>query len=201
MKLNHQIMELASRDTIMRAADDLRLRKKNGVICFDSESDTHFLMDRVIHDISIDGRMVIELFRDRNKGQLTVDEQKLLDALVDCEYSLFIVQQIDAGHGLRLLDAFSEREIFLVDVNLSRTAVAGHLLATRVVSLDGIMFTTGCACPFPGQYLPQLKNNFVCLFEEKKYQMTWEEMMRRHSPYFFITMKQAGVAIDFGDAV
>ena len=86
-------------------------------------------------------------------------------------------------------------------MHLSRTAVKGHLLAARAISLDGITFTSGCACPFPAEYLPQLRDNFVHLFEKKKHQMTWAEMMRRYNPYFFITMKQLGMKIDFGDVV
>lgn len=201
MKLNHQMMQQAPQDAILKASDDLRLRNKDNVICFDSESDTYFLMDRVIHDMSFNGKRVIEFWRDQNRMILTADEQKLLDALVDTEYSLFVVRGVEAGQGLHLADFFSNKEIFLIDINLSRTAVEGHLLATRVVSLDGITFTTGCACPFPAEYLPQLKDNFVRLFEKKKQQMTWVEMMRQYNPYFFITMKGIGTKIDFGDVV
>ena len=86
-------------------------------------------------------------------------------------------------------------------MNLSRTAVEGHLLAGRMVSLDGVTFTTGCACPFSAEYLPQLKNNFLRLFENKRHQMTWDEMMRQYNTYFFISMKQSGIKIDFGDVV
>lgn len=201
MKLNHQIMEQVSRDVILQAADDLRLRRKNRGICFDSETDTHFLMDRVIHDISVNGKRIVELYRDQNKNILTADEQELLDALVDSQYSLFIVQRMEAGLGLHLTDAFSREEIFLVDTRLSRTAVKRHLLAARAISLDGLTFTSGCACPFPAEYLPQLKDNFLRLFEKKKHQMTWVEMMRKHNPYFFIAMKQTGMKIAFDDVV
>ena len=201
MKLNHQIMEQAPQDAILRAADDLRLRKKNHGVCFDSQVETHFLMDRVVHDIPVNGKRLIELYRDQNIKTLTADERKLLDALVDSCYSLFIVQRIEADQGLHLTDVFSNKEIFLVDMHLSRTAVKGHLLAARAISLDGITFTSGCACPFPAEYLPQLRDNFVHLFEKKKPQMTWAKMRHRYNPFFFITMKQLGMKIDFGDVV
>jgi hypothetical protein len=194
-------MEQATRGVLLKAADDLRLRNKDNVICFDSESDTHFLMDRVIHDISVNGERIIELYRDQNTKTLTDDERKLLDALVDSAYSLFIAQRIEADQGAQLMDAFSDKEIFLTDTHLSRTVVKGHLLAARVVSLDGITFTSGCACPFPAEYLPRLKDNFVHLFEKKRHQMTWAEMMRQYNPYFFIAMKQLGTMIDFRDVV
>lgn len=200
-KLNHQIMEQIPEDAILQAADDLRLRKKNRGICFDSEIDTHFLMDRVIHDIPVSGKRAIELYRVQNTKTLTSDERKLLDALADSRYSLFIVQRIEEDQGLHLTDAFSNKEIFLVDTHLSRTAVKGNLLAARAVSLDGLTFTAGCACPFQGEYLPQLKDNFLRLFEKKRHQMTWAEMMRRYNPYFFLTMKQLGMKIAFGDVV
>lgn len=200
-KLNQRILEQASQDVLLRAAADLRLRKKNNLLRFDSESDTHFLMDRIIHDIFLDGRRVIELYRDQNKETLTADEQKLIDALVDSDYSLFIVRKTEADHGLHLTDAFTDKEIFLIDINLSQTAVEGHALAMRVVSIEDIAFSTGCACPFPAKHLPRLKDNFVRLFEKKQHQMTWGEMMRQYNPYFFLSMKQAGIKIDFGDVV
>ena len=199
-KLNHKIMEQASKDTILRAAGDLRLRKDNCIRCH-SETDTHFLMDRVIHDILIDRKRAVELYREQNARTLTEDEQTLLDALVDSHYSLFIIQRIQPGRGLHLFDVFSDETIFLTDVNLSHTAIEGHLLAGRAVSVDGITFTSGCACPFPAKYLPQLKDNFIQLFEKKKQQMTWTEMMRRHNPHFFITMKRLGTEIDFMDVI
>src|SRR3989338_4698749 len=112
-RLNHKIMEQVPREAVLRAAGDLRLRKKNNRVVFDAESDTHFLMDRVIHDISIDGRRVIELYRDQNGGTLTADELKLLDALAGARYSLSIVQGVERGRGLRLRDVFSNQEVFL----------------------------------------------------------------------------------------
>lgn len=66
------------------------MRKKNDFLRFDAQGDTYFLMDRIIHDISIDGRRVIELYRDQNKETLTADEQKLLGALADSYYSFDI---------------------------------------------------------------------------------------------------------------
>ncbi len=200
-RLNHQIMKQISKDVIFQAADDFRFLKKSNSLRFDSESETHFLMDRAIHDIPMDGGRIIERYLDQNKKILTGDEQKLLDALADAIYSLFIVQRVEAGYGLHLMDVFLDKEIFLVDINLSRTVLEGHVLATRMVSVDGITFTTGCVCPFPPEYLARLKDNFVRLFEKKKHQMTWAEMMRKYNPYFFIIMKQAGIEIDFGDAV
>ena len=65
-------------------------------------------MDRVIHDIPLNGRRVIELYRDQNKGILTADERKLLDALADSTYSLFIVQRREAGHGVAFDGCFLE---------------------------------------------------------------------------------------------
>ena len=202
MKLNHKIMEQASKDTILRAARDLRLlRKKDDIIRCDSETDTHFLMDRVVHDVLIDGKRAVEIYRGQNAQRLTEDERTLLDALVDARYSLFVVRQIEPGKGLHLLDVFSEETMFLTDVNLSQTALEGNLLAGRAVSVDGITFTSGCACPFPAKLLPPLKDNFIQLFEKKKHQMMWTEMMRQYNPYFFITMKRLGTEIDFMDVI
>ncbi len=202
MKFNHQIMDQTPKDALLRAAADLRLlRKKDDIIRFDSETDTHFLMDRLVHDVLIDGKRAVEIFRAQNAQRLTDDERTLLDALVDSRYSLFIIQKIQPGQGLHLFDVFSEEKTFLTDVYLSQTAIEGNLLAARAVSVDGITFTSGCACPFPAEHLQPLKDNFIQLFEKKKHQMTWAEMMRQYNPHFFIAMKRLGAEIDFMDVI
>ncbi len=201
IKLNGQIMDNASKDTVLQAAADLRLLKKMDRIFFDLESDSQFLMDRVIHDGFLDGKRTIECYRDQNNGKFTAIEKKLIDALVDAKYSLFAIQKVEADYGLYLIDVFSNIEIFLIDINLSQTAEPGQVVAARVVSLEGLMFTTGCACPFPAEYLPRLKDNFVHLFEKKKHLMTWDQMMRKYNTYFFITMKKSGIGIDLSDVV
>jgi len=114
--------------------------------------------------------------------------------------TLFIVDEIKPGRGICLTDAFSpERKIFLTDIGLSYTAKKGLLIAIRVISIDNLNFTSGGGCMFEGKHLRELKINFIHLFEKKKREMSWTEMMRRYNYYFFKKMKEFGVPMSFQD--
>lgn len=51
--------------------------------------------------------------------------------------------------------------------------------------------------PFPARDKEKLVGNFTALFEKKKGEMTWERMMRRYAPYFFIQYKKGNQGIEF----
>ena len=66
--------------------------------------------------------------------------------------------------------------------------------------MEGVSFTSGVGMPFPAEDKSKLIENFTALFEKKKSAMTWEQMMRRYAPYFFIQYKKSGHEIEFGPA-
>lgn len=121
----------------------------------------------------------------------------MLKAQSQAYFSLYEIAAIEAGRGLRLRDLFNSREILLVDLGLAATAEKGGLLATRVVTLEGLHFTSGVGTPFPAGDQSKLVGNFTALFEKKKSAMTWEQMMRRYAPYFFIEYKKGEQEIAF----
>jgi hypothetical protein len=62
MHLNSEIVHGVPKELIGRAAEDLGMKGPRGVLIFDDEDETSFLMDRVIHDLEIDGRRWIEFY-------------------------------------------------------------------------------------------------------------------------------------------
>ncbi|MFH1245454.1 MAG: hypothetical protein V1662_03130 [Candidatus Omnitrophota bacterium] len=197
MLLNHKILKEVSPDVIREAAGDLRMLGKNNTITFESENKTAYLQDRAVYDIERQGKRSVENYLEKYANTVSSMERRLLEAMSNAFYSLFTVEKIRKGAGADIADVFSGEKLFLADINLSRTLPEGCLLSCRVISLDGLNFTSGCACIFEKKQLISLKDNFVNLFEKNKDTLSWREMMRKYNPYFLKMMKQSGKEVWF----
>lgn len=186
------------KELILQAAKDLRMLGKNGkTLIMDAENEVDFLMDRAIHDIPWPKGRWIEQICSQRIADYAPPEQAMLKAQAQAYFSLYEVSAIEAGRGLRLRDLFNGQELLLIDLGLSVTAEKGGLFATRVVTLEGLSFTSGVGTPFAANDRSKLTENVTALFEKKKTAMTWEQMMRRYAPYFFIEYKKGGHEIEF----
>jgi len=201
MNLHSKIIKKIPKDVIGQAGMDLRIVSKSGIFIFDSVDETLFLMDRAIYDVRINGRRFIDIYIDELSinDSLNDEERKFLQAMRNSYYSLFIITGIKRGKGLTLKDAFSSAELFLMDLNLSLSVSLDFIISTRILSIDNLNFTGGCACMFESNHLDTLRNNFIRLFEQKSAQMSWDEMMSRYSYYFFRKMKEFGIIFETRD--
>jgi hypothetical protein len=84
-----------------------------------------------------------------------------------------------------------------MDTGLGTTAEEGWLLACRVIHLNGIYFTSGVSTPFGSEHRKRLTSHFISLEKDKEEAGSWERVMRRHAPYFFIEFKKTGVDVEF----
>jgi len=197
MKLNHSIEKEIPQDVLLEAAGEFHMLTKDGIIIFDSKDETAYLMDRIIYDIERDSKRYIEYYLEKYKDSLSDMQKRLLEAMQNSVYSLFIIRDVKAGVGAHITDAFSNERLFLCDINMSQTVQKGCLISCRIISIDNIHFTSGCACIFKGIHLKLLRDNFINLFEKKKNILTWQQMMRKYNPYFFKIMRQTGMKLRF----
>jgi SEC-C motif len=185
------------KDLILQAAKDLRLLDKKGRIVCDTEDETSFIMDRAIHDIPWPEQRFIEIYHQNEAAKLSVDQQAYLKAHIQPVFSLYEVLKVSRGRGAWLVNLFSPEEFFLMDTGLGTTAEKGCLLASRVIRLDGICFTSGVTMPFGPEHKKRLTSHFASLAEDKEGTGSWERLMQRHAPYFFIEFKKTGVDVEF----
>lgn len=184
---------------ILQAARDLEmLGKDNKTLILDDEDEISFILDRAIHDIPWPMQRWIEHICEHNLQEYTFEQQSLLRAHQQPTFSLYEVLGADPGRGIHLRDVFNHHELFLMDIGLGGTAQTGHLLATRVIEVDGIHFTSGAAVPFSPGDKDRLARHFSGLF--KRGTMTWEEMMRKYAPYFLTEYKKGERIIMFSEA-
>jgi SEC-C motif len=197
MGLMGAITRSLPKELILQAARDLRLLDKKGRIVCDTEDETSFIMDRAIHDIPWPEQRFIEIYHQNEAAKLSVDQQAYLRAHIQPVFSLYEVLKVSRGRGVWLVNLFSPEEFFLMDTGLGTTAEKGCLLASRVIRLDGICFTSGVSMPFGSEHKERLTSHFTSLAEDKEGARSWERLMQRHAPYFFIEFKKTGVDVEF----
>jgi len=184
-------------ELILQAARDLRLLDKRGRIVCDTEDELPFIMDRAIHDIPWPEQRYIEIYHQDESAKLSLDHQACLKANLQTVFSLYEVLKVSRGRGVWLVDLFCPEEFFLMDIGLGMTAKEGCLLASRVIRLDKICFTSGVTMPFGPEHKKRLTSHFASLEQDKEGAGSWERLMQRHAPYFFIEFKKTGVAVEF----
>jgi hypothetical protein len=200
MDLMGAVVKSLSKELILQAARDLRLLdKKRRIIC-DTEDELSFIMDRAIHDIPWPEQRYIETYHQEQAAKLSLDQQEILRAHIQPVFSLYEVAEVSRGRGVWLVDLFRPQEFFLMDTGLGTTADEGCLLASRVIHLKGIHFTSGVSTPFGPEHKERLTSHFALLGEDNEGAGSWEKMMRRHAPYFFIEFKKTGVDVEFTPA-
>jgi SEC-C motif len=197
MGLMGAITRSLPKDLILQAARDLRLLDKKGRIVCDTEDETSFIMDRAIHDVPWPEQRFIEIYHQNEAAKLSLDQRACLKAHIQPVFSLYEVLKVSRGRGLWLADLFRPEEFFLMDIALGTTAEDGCLLASRVIRLDGICFTSGVTMPFGPEHRKRLTSHFASLAEDKEGAGSWERLMQRHAPYFFIEFKKTGVDVEF----
>jgi hypothetical protein len=197
MHLMSAVVKSLPKELILQAARDLRLlNKKGGIVC-DTEDEVSFIMDRAIHDIPWPEQRFIEIYHQGEAAKLSLDQQARLKAHIQPVFCLYEVLKISRGRGVWLVDLFRSQEFFLMDTGLGTTAEEGYLLASRIIHLNGIYFTSGVSTPFGPEYKKRLTSHFASLVEDKEGAGSWERLMRRHAPYFFIEFKKTGVDVEF----
>ena len=193
--LTGQMMKHAPRFVITKTAGDLNLRGPRGVLVFDDESDTPFMMDRCFFDIYWEGKNLVGHFMESDDyGQLTEEEQIIVQGMATAYYSFFEVLDINPSDStIELDDLLGERTYTIRDVNLSRSAHIGYLLAARINQVEGIYLTTGAACPFEAKQkqilLDGLEPRKITVGRKKK---TKRLQRSDYSAYFFKKFKQIG---------
>ena len=197
MSLMTTVLKSLPRELILQAARDLRLLDKKQTIVCDTEDEFSFIMDRAIHDIPWPKQRWIEIYYQDEAAKLSLDQQAYLKAHMQPVFSLYEVSKVSRGRGAWVVDLFRPKEFFLMDTGLGTTAEEGWLLASRIIHLNGVYFTSGVSTPFGPEHKKRLTSHFASLGQEKEVPGSWERLMRHHAPYFFIEFKKTGVYVEF----
>ena len=197
-RLTSQMMQHVPKHALTRTSKELNLMHR-GVIVFDSEEDTNFLMDRCFYDIQWRGKTLIEHFIDSDDyTELTEEQKAIVQGMTTAYYSLFEILRVNPSNStMDVDDLLGDRTYRLTDLNLSRTAREGYLLATRIVKQgEGIYLMTGATCPFSGEQrqvlLDGIKPRKTLLRRGKNRRQTRKLQRSDYSAHFFKEYKRIG---------
>ena len=119
----------------MKAAVDLKLTSK-GKIVFDNDEDINYLFDYYLHEIFIKNKNIVNTYADTCKT-LNDEEQFWLSRLLEAKFSLFQISNIDEENSIiELIDLYSNLTYKFIDVGLSRTALKGMIIGTRLIRIS-----------------------------------------------------------------
>lgn len=148
MKLIQKIMDTSlARDVVIASAKLLGIARGE-VLIFDSEDESSVLMDFALNDYKVNNKNTIEMYRD-TEGWENETEKEILDAHLASYTSLFKIASISKqDHSILLNDLLNKEDITLIDINLSKTAVPGLLVFTRIVPFKEFNMTSGISFAF-----------------------------------------------------
>lgn len=123
---------------------------------FDDAYEMSVLIDYGIYHARPDGQTVIERALSASPPPVGSDEATLLQAMREVRYGLFAIEEMEPGVGVQVRDLLRDDAFFLVDIEFSRTASPGMVLAGNVVSPAGLTMTTGAMLPVDDVLLDDL---------------------------------------------
>lgn len=130
---------------VQQSAMDLGVWFKETIVM--DMDEMHVLMDYAIHHRFKGSRNGAERYAAEYPAEAGSDAEMALTAMGQSFFSLFQVNHVVQGVGVRVTDILRDREHFLADVNLSTSAVEGVVLASRVLPFEDFIMTTGAPLP------------------------------------------------------
>ncbi len=150
--LTSNIVKCLRKPTIMDSAKRLGLRKGKGLVLGGMQA-MDVLMDYCIYSYRRGGKNEIQSYVENCGPAEASDDGILLRAMLRCHYSIFQVRDIERGRGLTLLDLLLNKELLLLDVGLSSSAIQGMSFAGRVLPLGDYYMTSGAFIPLYREFV------------------------------------------------
>jgi uncharacterized protein YchJ len=144
--LNSQLVKTLTKADIEEGARQLGMMRK-GVLVLDTEDVSSVLMDFCLHDVRRQGQNAIDRFLAKSPPPANSDEMIFLRGKQTSWFAVFIVESVSRGVGVQVRDLLRDVFLDIVDVGLSQSAAVGFVMASRLMTADGINMTTGAALP------------------------------------------------------
>lgn len=181
-KLTNFVLDLGKEERVMQAGRLLNIVSKDTLWIY-NESERDFFSDFLIFDYNFDSlKNNIETYISLNSAQEGI-EQDLFKALLKSYTSLFRIISIDKSNcKLCLYDILNKvYEIYLVDVNMSKTSQPGMIFFTRLIPLKNFNMTSGMSFGFTSDMETYLVNKYKRLGRKVKSE---SESIKRFASFF-----------------
>ncbi len=189
MELNDKLLYSLSKDDLKIAARAVGVLKRNSFE-FSGEMEQSLFFDFAINDcFNKDNENCVARYLENNIGDLTREEEKILNALLQAKPSLYEIVDIDTNNStLKLVDLLNNGvELNITDIKLSESGfLTGFLVYTRVVCIDDIAMTSGAPFIFAGKHkalllkeYPKMMKLFAFKNEQTKQALAFRKLYKK----------------------
>jgi len=193
--LNHKIIDrFVDKEIILQSGKLLGLVKRDTLIT-DDESDITALMDFTINEYQINGKKMVQLYKEKVLIENNIEEE-ILDALIKSYTSLFKIADINHKDNKLFFDDLlntNSDPIELIDIGFSQTASPGLLIFLRLVPFADFNITGGYGFPFNGDLEEYLLREYKHFVKRIKYS---SESIKRYIA-FFKMYRRCGIELGF----
>jgi hypothetical protein len=139
------------RDTT-ECAKKLGLWKHGGIdVGQDGEVDVFF--DYCIHQFRINNASIVQRYLLTSPPDADSVEFSVLQTMLNSYYTIYRVTEVIENKGIVALDLLYQREMFIIDISLSHTAMVGLVFAGNIVPFNQFYITTGANLIVPLELL------------------------------------------------
>ncbi len=159
-RLNNELLATIPRRAMDDVGEALGIVRGNTFI-FDSEEISDVFTDCCLYDWIDGGRNLVRKYAEKRPAPEDLDEREVLSAMLHARYTILDIRECLPETGVRAVDGPAGRELFLLDMGLSRSSwMEGMMtLAARILPIGPFWMTTGCALPITDLFpLALLKN-------------------------------------------
>ena len=127
-ELNNVLGEKIPSSGLKECAKKLGLWKHGGIdVGRDGEVDVFF--DYCIHQFRINNASIVQRHLKTSPPDEDSVEFSILQIMLKSYYTIYTVTGVIEGKGIAVLDLLYQREMFIIDISLSHTAMAGLVFA------------------------------------------------------------------------
>lgn len=147
-ELNDRLVKQLPKAAIEECGKKLGMLKKKSLV-FGHQDEMPVLMDYAVYHYRRNGINVVSRLLSTSPPVEGSIEMALLRAMQQAHYSLFAVKSATADRGLEMIDLLRNKDIFLVDLSMSRSAYPGMLFGGHVLPMPDFYMTSGAFLPIP----------------------------------------------------
>ncbi|MCY6957463.1 hypothetical protein [Clostridium brassicae] len=183
-------------NVVLNSARILGMLDERGNIVPRQESDMSYLLDFTIHEYKINGKSMIQIYRENAQVENELEES-ILEALEKSYVSLFRVVNISLSKNLVFLkDVFNNvKNVRLIDIDFSKTSDTETLLFTRVLPFKEFSMTSGMVGIFESVLEDSLVREFNKFNKELKEKYEYDSEATRMLMSFFHFNREANTVI------
>ena len=136
---------------------------KHGSIDIAEDGRVDVFFDYCIHQFRINNASVVERHLLMSPPDVDSIEFLILQTMLRSYYSIYTVIGVVENKGIVALDLLYQREMFIIDINLSHTARLGLVFAGNIMPLNEFYITSGASLPIPHELL---ENKLLTLVDD-----------------------------------